>query len=232
MRSHSAVAPDALPFPWEPVEWFGKGHRLLGKETRPSKSLFYAAGDYFLQDAASLLAIALCVAGRDTLEGKTVCDLCAAPGGKASALLEAVGGTGFLLANEPIRSRIPALRYNLARTGSDRYAVSSMDPEQLIRYVHGRFDCVLVDAPCSGQALFARGKQTEAAFSPKQIDHSARRQERILDAAIQLLKPGGKLVYSTCTFAHAENESQVSRLVREFAMVPHRVTNHPLHCRT
>lgn len=216
-EADSGVSAKAIP-------WYSLGRRVLDRDVRPSRLLAYAGGDFYLQDAGSLLALALAGADSDSIAGLTVCDLCAAPGGKASGLLEAIGDNGFLLANEPIRSRIAPLKYNLARTGSDRYAISSLDPDRLVDKIGGVFDLVLVDAPCSGQALVSRGKQNVAAMTAKQVQHSASRQNRILDAAVRLLKPGGRLVYSTCTFAVDENESQMQRLIDADAVTPAEVT--------
>jgi 16S rRNA C967 or C1407 C5-methylase (RsmB/RsmF family)/NOL1/NOP2/fmu family ribosome biogenesis protein len=214
LRHRRNVLPEQLPITTEPVPWYDLARR--GDEAspiKPSRCLAYLAADYYLQDAGSLLALAAVGADTPSLSGLRVCDLCAAPGGKSTALVEAIGDSGFVLANEPIRSRIPALLFNLARTGSDRFAVSGLDPQQLADRVGGAFDVVVVDAPCSGQALMARGRQSASAMSEKQIVHSAARQNRILDAAVRLLREGGRLIYSTCTFAEAENEAQVRRLV-------------------
>ena len=213
LRLRREARANDFPFPTDPVAWYSLGRSAVDAEIRPSRIVEYFAGDYYLQDAGSMLALAVADADTDSLNGKLICDLCAAPGGKASALLEAIGDTGFVLANEPIRSRIAPLAFNLTRTGSDRYAISSQDPEELADKLAGTFDFVLVDAPCSGQAMISRGGQTVAALSAKQIQHSAARQQRILDSAIRLLAPGGKLVYSTCTFTSAENESQIQRLI-------------------
>ncbi len=214
LRHRREVSPERLPMPTEPVPWYGLARRGEESSTiRPSRCLAYLAADYYLQDAGSLLALAAIDADTSPLAGLRICDLCAAPGGKSTALVEAIGDSGFLLANEPIRSRIPALLFNLVRTGSDRFAVSSLDPQQLADRLGGVFDVVLVDAPCSGQALMSRGRQSASAMSEKQIAHSAARQNRILDAALRLLRHGGRLIYSTCTFAEAENEAQVRRLV-------------------
>lgn len=202
-----------LPFASEPIPWYSLGFRPVDAG-RPSRTLEYARGEFFLQDAGSMLALAACDADGEQAEAPLVCDLCAAPGAKASALLESIGD-GFLLANEPIRSRLAPLSYNLARTGSDRYVITSLDPDRLANQLPGVFDTVLVDAPCSGQALLGRGKQSLAALSPKQIEHSAARARRILVAAVQLLRPGGQLVFSTCTFAEQENESQVEWLATQ-----------------
>ena len=215
LRRHADVE---LPFATEAIPWYRLGRRAIDPTARPSRWLSYATADYYLQDAGSMLALAACDADGDLLateatDGLLVCDLCAAPGGKASALLEAIGDNGFLLANEPIRSRIAPLAYHLARTGSDRFAISSIDPDQLADRLSGVFDLVLVDAPCSGQALLSRGRQTASALSQRQIAHSAARQRRILIAATRLLREGGRLIYSTCTFTEEENEQQVACLI-------------------
>ncbi len=220
LRTRRGVEPQDLPLATSPVPWYSLGYRPTVPSPKPSRFLAYAAADYYVQDAGSLLALAAVGADTESLRGRRVCDLCAAPGGKASALVEAVrtGGPGgrrdggFVLANEVIGSRLGALKLNLARTGSDRYAVSSLDPDSLAERLSGEFDVVVVDAPCSGQALVARGRQKISALSAHQIQHSASRQHRILDAAVRLLREGGTLVYSTCTFAEAENEAQMQRL--------------------
>jgi len=211
-----------LPWPLEPVAWYCLAGVPVEASPRASRTLSYAAGDYYLQDAGSLLALA--AAGGDETPALTaglrVCDLCSSPGGKATGLVEAAGPNGFVVANEPIRGRLPPLAFNLTRTGSDRYAVTSLDPEQLADRLPAAFDLVLVDAPCSGQALLGRGKQQPSAFSPRQISLNAARQRRILAAAVRLLRPGGRLIYSTCTFAEEENEQQVAWLIQDNGLVP------------
>ncbi len=198
------------------VPWLNTGQWWFAEE-RPSRTLDYLAGQYYIQDAGSMLAIAACKAALPKGSVR-VCDLCAAPGGKATALAEYVGQEGWLLANEPIQNRLPVLEFNLARTGTDRWGVSGVDPAVLADRVPGEFDLVLVDAPCSGQTLVGKQKQSEGAWSDQQVEHSAARQRRILDAAVKLLRPGGRIVYSTCTFATAENESQVEWLESTYGM--------------
>ena len=171
-----------------------------------------------------MLALACCQADQRFDQPRLICDLCAAPGGKASALVESIG-TGFVLANEVIQSRVAALAYNLARTGNDRYAIASLDPQELARRLPGIFDVVLVDAPCSGQTLLGRGKQSMSAVFEKQVKHSAARARRILDAATKLVRTGGSIVFSTCTFADAENESQVDWLLDQGSLQPAPVAN-------
>lgn len=230
LRHRRGLSPADLPVETEPVDWYELARRyqlagpdVSGRELKPSRCLAYAGADFYLQDAGSLLSLAAAGADDASLAGLQICDLCASPGGKATALVEAIGDDGFVLANEPIRSRLPPLAFNLARTGSDRYAVSCLDPESLADRLGGVFDLVLVDAPCSGQALLSRGRQNVSALAAKQIAHSAARQSRILDAAVRLLRPGGRLVYSTCTFAEAENEAQVERLTENGMARPHLV---------
>ena len=229
LRMRRGIDPQELPLNTLPIPWYELGHRSTDPARKPSRLLAFAAADFYLQDAGSLLALAAADADTTALRSLLVCDLCAAPGGKASALLEALGideagNGGFLLANEPIRSRIGALQFNLAREGSDRFAISNLDPDALAERLPGVFDLVLVDAPCSGQALLGRGKQKTSALSSKQIQHSASRQQRILDAATRLLRDGGRLIYSTCTFAEAENETQVQRLVESGVAEPEPVS--------
>ncbi len=220
LRHRRDVLVENLPLSTQPIPWYELGRRPLDEVPRLSRFLAYAAGDYYIQDAGSMLALAVSGAETTALHGKLICDLCAAPGGKATALVEAIGDSGFVLANEVIGSRIGPLQLNLARTGSDRYAVSNLDPESLADRLGGQFDLVLVNAPCSGQAMLGRGKQKTASLSAKQIGHSAIRQNRILDAATRLVRDGGRLVYSTCTFAEAENEAQVSRLIESTIASP------------
>lgn len=202
----------SLPFETDIVPWYGQGRWMKDPSSRPSTFPNFAAGDYYIQDAGSLLALGLL----DIQPGDVVCDLCAAPGGKASGILERLGPGGFLIANEPIRSRAEILRWSLERTGNPRFGLSQSDPSELCREYAQTFDKILVDAPCSGQTLMAKGKRTENAMDDSQVEHSAARQRRILEAAVRMLKPGGRLVYSTCTFATLENESQIDWLEERY----------------
>lgn len=197
---------NSLPFPTTAVPWYRHGW-FTPQTPQPGRFLLHAAGGYFIQDAGSMLALALL----DPQPDEVIADLCASPGGKASAILETVGrGAGFLLANEPIAGRLAALEWNLARTGVPRYAITRDDVAALAKHLAGSFDAVLVDAPCTGQTLIGRGKHSIAgAFHEKSIEHAAGRQKRILRAAAGITAPGGRLVYSTCTLNPQENEEVV-----------------------
>lgn len=212
IRLHVRRVETELPFAVTQVPWYPWGRFLVDSKLRPASFLNYATADYYIQDAASLLSLALL----DPQATDKICDLCASPGGKASAIAERLGPDGFLLANESIRSRVDVLRYSLARTGNPCFAVSSYDPEILANQMPRTFDAVLVDAPCSGQTLVGRNKRDDNAFSKNQIEHCALRQQRILQSAVQLLKLGGRLIYSTCTFSTEENESQIQWLQEQF----------------
>ena len=197
----------------QPIAWHPYGYWWDEARGRPGAEPLYAAAGYFIQDAASMLPLSLL----DPQPGEIVCDLCAAPGGKATAIAEAIGEQGWLLANEAIQSRLAPLELNLARTGSDRYITTNMDPERLAECLPSQFDAVLVDAPCSGQTLIGKGKQSYSSLSPAAIELNASRQQRILAAAAKLVRPGGRLVYSTCTLATRENEEQIDLFLQSHA---------------
>ncbi len=192
-----------------PVPWHAAGYWWDELRGRPGGEPLYAAGGFYIQDAASMLPLTLLA----PQPGEIICDLCAAPGGKATAIAEELGESGWLLANETIQSRLAPLELTLARTGSERYVVSNCDPDFLAEQVPNQFDAILCDAPCSGQTLIGKGKQSLSSISSQAIELNASRQTRILDAAAQLVRPGGRIVYSTCTLASAENELQATHFI-------------------
>lgn len=202
-----------IPFETIPIAWYPRGLQVIDPSLRPGGFLEYAAADYYIQDAGSMLPLSML----DIHPDDWVCDLCAAPGGKATAIAEMLGHQGFLLANEVISSRLDVLRYALARTGRANYAVSNVDPEPLAEHLAGRFDKVLVDVPCSGQSLLGRKRQSESSFSPSHVQHCAARAKRILANALRLVRPGGRLILSTCTFAIEENEAQIEYILDSYS---------------
>ena len=145
----------------------------------------------------------------DAQPGEKILDLCAAPGGKTSQIAFAMGGAGALVSNEPIPSRAKILAENVERLGIGSGVVVSAYPDALARRWPEHFDGVLVDAPCSGEGMFRREPSARDEWSPRSPEGCARRQAEILDAAARMVRPGGRLVYSTCTFNALENEGSV-----------------------
>jgi len=162
-------------------------------------------GAIYAQDAASLLA----VAALDPRPGERILDLCAAPGGKSTAILDRLLGEGLLASNDIDRRRARDLVRTLEQWGARATIVSQCDPRQLAAAQEGFFDRVLVDAPCSGEAMFGRREFAGANWSLEHVQGCARRQQHLLESARQLVRPGGVLVYTTCTFNPRENEEVI-----------------------
>ena len=163
------------------------------------------------------------VALLDPQPGEKICDLCAAPGGKTTQIAGRMMGEGFLLCNEinPKRARI--LGQNIERMGVANALVTNEHPQRLADKYAGFFDRVLIDAPCSGEGMFRKEESAVTDWSQETVEMCARRQAEILHSGAQLLKPGGRLVYSTCTFAPEENEQAIENFLHahpEFVREP------------
>ncbi len=188
--------------PWSPDGAYVPFTARLGSHA------LHHAGAYYLQEA-SAQAVALALSPQP---GEHVLDLCAAPGGKTTHLAALMQNSGVLVANEPVPARARVLVENLERLGV-RGAVTVEDPAKLVAAWGERFDRVLVDAPCSGEGMFRKSEAAVREWSPGHVQACARRQAGILESAAALLRPGGTLVYSTCTFAVEENEDTVARFL-------------------
>ena len=195
-----------------PVSWCAMGYYL---EERPSFTLdpSYHAGVYYAQEAASMVLYTL-IKHLNLPEGTRVLDLCAAPGGKTSAMLDALPPNSVVLANEINRHRSNILAENLGKWGVENILVSNDSPEAFSG-LEDCFDVVLVDAPCSGEGMFRKDKNARAEWKPDSPAFCAARQTELLSHVIQSVKPGGYLVYSTCTFNQLENEDQISHLLSD-----------------
>ena len=193
-----------LPFVGAPVPWEPMGY-YYDPQARPGLHPYHEAGVYYLQEASAMSAVALL----DPQPGEKVCDLCAAPGGKTTQIAGRMAGEGFLLCNEinPKRARI--LGQNIERMGVANALVTNEHPQRLADKYPGFFDRVLIDAPCSGEGMFRKEESAITDWSQETVEMCARRQGEILHSGAQLLKPGGRLVYSTCTFAPEENEQAI-----------------------
>ena len=186
--------------PWEPEGFY------YDPESRPGLHVFHEAGVYYLQEASAMAPVALL----DPQPGERVCDLCAAPGGKTTQIAGRMGGEGFLLCNEYSSKRAKILSRNIERMAVPNALVTNEDTAALAKRFPGFFDRVLVDAPCSGEGMFRKEEAAVTDWSQETVEMCARRQAEILHNAAQLVRPGGRLVYSTCTFAPEENEMAVA----------------------
>ncbi len=193
-----------LPFVKQPVPWEPMGY-YYDPEHRPGLHPLHEAGVYYLQEASAMAPVALL----DPRPGERVCDLCAAPGGKTTQIAGRMAGEGFLLCNEINPKRAKILSRNIERMGVANALVTNEHPKNLAERYAGFFDRVLVDAPCSGEGMFRKEEAAVTDWSVETVQMCANRQKEILQSAAKLLKPGGRLVYSTCTFAPEENEQVI-----------------------
>lgn len=198
-----------LPFPTAPVEWCPTGRRYDG-ELRPGLHPWHDAGVYYIQEP-SAMAVAEIAAPRP---GERVLDLCAAPGGKTSHLASLAGDGCLLISNEihPQRARI--LFRNVERMGIRNAAVLNESPDRLAERFPGFFDCIVVDAPCSGEGMFRKEAVAVTQHCEALVKQCAALGAQILDNAAACLAPGGEMIFSTCTFAPEEDEGQVAAFLQ------------------
>ena len=195
---------EAAEFTDGAVPWAADG-RYLREGAKPGAAIAHAAGAYYIQEASAMAA----AAALDARPGETVLDLCAAPGGKSTQIAAAMNDAGLLVSNDPEPARAKALAGNLERMGASAAVVVSALSDRLAARWPEAFDAVLVDAPCSGEGMFRRDPAARDEWNPAAPAGCAKRQAEILDRAAEMLKPGGRLVYSTCTFNESENEGSV-----------------------
>ena len=190
------------------VLWQAGAYRIEG-DCMPGSSILHLLGLYYMQEPSAMSAgAALAVQ-----PGMRVLDMCAAPGGKSSQLAAALCGRGLLISNEPITSRAQMLASNLERQGFSNAVVTNEYPDKLAARWGRTFDAILVDAPCSGEGMFRRDEEAVRQWSPDAPRMCHERQAGILDSAYELLKCGGAMVYSTCTFNRTENECTISEFL-------------------
>ena len=202
----------------KPVPWCETGF-YYGKEIRPGKHPYHNAGVYYIQEPSAMVP-AECLKAQP---GDIILDLCAAPGGKSTQIAAAMKGEGILICNEIHPARAKILSENIERMGIKNALVLNETPEQLAEHFPVCFDKIMVDAPCSGEGMFRKNEEAGNEWSLDNVKLCADRQDGILDCAYEMLRPGGRMVYSTCTFAPAENEGSISRFLakhEEFEIVP------------
>ncbi|MDQ1300978.1 MAG: hypothetical protein QG637_899 [Chloroflexota bacterium] len=202
----------AAPFDLTSTPWCPAGF-TLPDEQAAGKHPWHAAGLYYLQEPSAMAVAELL----DPQPGERVLDLAAAPGGKATHIAALMAGQGLLIANELHPKRAWILAENLERWGAGHIAITNEPPERLAARFAGFFDRVLLDAPCSGEGMFRKSAAARQEWSPALVLGCAQRQSLILEHAARLVRPGGRLVYSTCAFAPEEDEAVIARFLEERA---------------
>jgi len=197
------------PFALEPIPWIKEGF-YYHEEERPGKHPYHVAGLYYLQDPSAMAVVELL----DIKPGERVLDLCGAPGGKATQAGARLQGKGILVANEIHPSRAKILSENIERMGMINAVVTQESPQRLAGAFSHFFDKIIVDAPCSGEGMFRKDPDACREWSENSPYFCSIRQEEILEAAAGMLRAGGKMVYSTCTFAPEENEGTISSFLK------------------
>ncbi|KRM97510.1 23S rRNA m(5)C methyltransferase [Liquorilactobacillus aquaticus DSM 21051] len=176
------------------------------------RSLEHQAGYVYSQEPSAMYVGEVAA----VVPGERILDLCAAPGGKSTQVAAKLGGKGLLVANEIDRKRAGILSENIERVGASNVVVLNEDPRNLVKKLPGFFDKILVDAPCSGEGMFRKNPQAKNYWHPEYADECAQRQRKILEDAVKMLRPGGQLIYSTCTFAPEEDEQIIAWLLEQY----------------
>lgn len=200
------------PTPIKRVPFIKNGY-YYNENEQPAKHPYYYAGLYYLQEPSAMTPASLL----PVKPGDKVLDLCAAPGGKSTELAAKLKGEGVLVSNDISNSRAKALLKNIELFGVRNAAIVSEAPVKLVDTFRGYFDKILVDAPCSGEGMFRKSPAIMKNWEQYGVDYYNKLQKEILLSAVLMLKPGGYLLYSTCTFSPEENEGTMKFLLEEFA---------------
>lgn len=208
-------------FTLEPVPWCENGYYYTAEDTL-GKHPYHEAGVYYIQEPSAMAPVEYL----EVKPGERVLDLCAAPGGKSTQIATKMQGKGMLICNEIHPARAKILSENIERLGITNAVVLNETPARLADMFEGYFDKILVDAPCSGEGMFRKNEDACGEWSLENVRICGERQDEILDCAASMLKPGGRIVYSTCTFAPMENEGSIYRFLNrhaEFHTIPAKV---------
>ncbi|NBH12923.1 NOL1/NOP2/sun family putative RNA methylase [Lachnospiraceae bacterium] len=198
---------------WElaPVPWCLEGYYYQPSD-QPGKHPWHEAGAYYIQEPSAMSAVELL----DAKPGEKILDLCAAPGGKTTQIAGKMQGQGLLVSNECYANRARILAQNVERMGICNAVVLNESTEHLAQGFFAFFDRILVDAPCSGEGMFRKDPKAAREWSLEHVEQCAVRQHEILSHAAEMLRPGGVLVYSTCTFAPQENEECLAWFLKKY----------------
>lgn len=208
-----------FPVPLTPSPFAAHSYYLPYEAQGLGNSPLHHAGAFYLQEPSAASAVTML----DPQPGERILDLCAAPGGKTTQIAALLQGEGLVWANEVVGSRARTLLSNVERMGVRNAVVSSCHPQKLCERLAGFFDRVLVDAPCSGEGMFRKNPEAAQEWSSAHVEACAQRQQMILQSAAQAVRPGGVLVYSTCTYAPQENEQVISAFLQhhpDFSLEP------------
>lgn len=200
------------PFKLLPIPWLAEGF-YYQEDDAPGKHYYHSAGLYYIQEPSAMAPGAILAAQ----PGEKILDLCAAPGGKTTQIAAALNNQGVIVANDLSYKRAQVLAMNIERMGIRNSFVTVAKPEDLAEYFPNYFDRILVDAPCSGEGMFRKMPEAIQHWNLEAISKCSIMQRDILEYAVKMLKVGGILVYSTCTFAPEENEGSIE----------HFLNNHP-----
>ena len=197
------------PFELTPVPWSNNSFYYDENSCTPSKHPYYYAGLYYLQEPSALVP----ASQLPIEEGDRILDICAAPGGKSTELLARLGKTGYLVSNDISASRAKALIKNLELFGAENILVTCESTDKLALVYDHYFDKILIDALCSGEGMFRKSSSMVTAWERNGNDYFAGIQASILNEAVKMLRPGGIILYSTCTFSGKEDEDSVMYLL-------------------
>jgi NOL1/NOP2/sun family putative RNA methylase len=209
IRFRTDAVPETLkPRVGEKVPWHDGGYYL--HQAISGNHPLHHAGAFYIQEPSAMVVVPTL----DLQPDDIVLDMAAAPGGKATDIAQRITGTGFLIANDVDVRRAQTLMFNLERMGVQNAIVTQHDPQHLPTLLPHYFDKILIDAPCSGEGMFRKDEDAMSHWSYEHVLMCATRQQHLLKAAVQLLKPGGRIVYSTCTFSPEENEMLIEQFLK------------------
>lgn len=206
------------PFALTPIPWIENGF-FYKEEEKPAKHPYYYAGLYYLQEPSAMTPANLL----PVEEGDRILDMCAAPGGKSTELLSKLNHTGLLISNDISASRAKALLKNIELFGAENVVVTNEDPAKLQSLYPEYFDKILIDAPCSGEGMFRKDNKLIKAWEKNGPEFYGAIQREIILKGADMLKPGGVMMYSTCTFSKYEDEGTIQYLLEnrpEMSVIP------------
>ncbi|NLJ88228.1 MAG: NOL1/NOP2/sun family putative RNA methylase [Epulopiscium sp.] len=226
LKINSKAFKNKTNFNLSPIAWC-KDAFYYKKDDKPAKHPYYHAGLYYIQEPSAMAPAEIL----DVKPGDKVLDLCAAPGGKSTQLGAKLKGKGLLFSNDISASRCKALLKNIEMAGIKNIIITNESPERLSEYLEGYFDKILVDAPCSGEGMFRKEPETIKSWRKDRVKFFCDLQRNILNYAAKMLKPGGHILYSTCTFSPEENEGTIEEFLsknNDFEIIP--IANNNFSC--